>query len=866
MRLRSLLSLLLVFLFAVEANAIVNCFDYAFYRATGVDPRPPNSVQHGGMGFSQIECYLSAMGYSRLPSPARSDSDLSPGDVLLFGTAHAGFVTPSGRIDHFIQVWGTSGVKHSAGSLPPAKLYLSTNRVIFPDPPDNKHSGNFLGHTLAQFMGSAFRPAGEVYRWRKTGSGISGREILDLEVALIRADEAIANGNMEAAASALASAKGVSNAPGCLSGQIAALEKRFDDLRTACRVFVTTAQESIDDARFTDAEKALDDAKAKKCNADPNTGVLLDGLRNLIAVKVQEIRDDIAQKVNACEYEAAEMAAKKLRSYLPARAWLQRDYPFLEKQAEGQKSARQHLQNGLDAIQRKDLKGAASALDQAALVTDVPNCMSTKIAELRRSIERFRTFSNLTEEVEKATEVCDYKEAARLIGEITRISPREQYVTDYLNITLPKLAELQNRERRALELMRQADAIVKTADAESQKETADWNGLATMLQQAGNLLKQADLEAPKCLPQRSQLEQLRLLVEAIAKRKKPEIGSSIILLIDTSGSMGDNGKIEQAKAAARIAARQVSKTTEIAVLHFDGGCDAGAMRVAANFTTDQTKLLTAIEGLGPGGGTPMYIAAAAAAEYARKTGRGKQKSIVLLSDGADTCRDQKAKASATIRSSNIPVSTIGYDVGNNATAQGELGEIASISGGRTFSASAADPREIIKAVRDAMLPNLLKKSDVSGPAGAQFQRAQTMVEQKDIAGALMTLQQANQLAPDSPNLNFNLSLLYESQDQLIPALNHANSYLNLAPGAIDSADVRNRINDIQQELRRNPRTIMDPSACRDVLAWAQTERDISRRAGNASRVQAALEIVIASQRGECDKARSMQTSFKDRYR
>lgn len=212
MRARSSVAILLILIAATRATAIINCFDYAFYRATGVDPRPPASVQPEGIGFTGLQCYLAAMGYTQVPGPARSDSDLVPGDVLLFGTAHAGFVTPAGTIDHFIQVWSTSGDKHSS-HIAAGEILSSRRPIDFPDPPGGKHTGNFIGHTLAQFMGSAFIPSGEVYRWRKTGSAtISANDILRIEVSLIRAEAAIGSGKFSDAETALSDAKSVTGA------------------------------------------------------------------------------------------------------------------------------------------------------------------------------------------------------------------------------------------------------------------------------------------------------------------------------------------------------------------------------------------------------------------------------------------------------------------------------------------------------------------------------------------------------------------------------------------------------------------------------------------------------------------------------
>lgn len=1464
MRTRSLLSLLLILVAASRAVAIVNCFDYAFYRATGVDPRSPSSPLTAGVGFTEIQCYLGAMGYTQLSSPALSDSDLAPGDVLLFGTAHAGFVTPGGKIDHFIQVWSTSGDKHSASALPPAKLYLPANPVIYPNPPGNKHSGNFIGHNLAQFKESAFRPAGEVNRWRKTTAGtISANDILQIEVSLLRAQAAIGGSKISDAEAAVAHAKSISGAPNCLADKIAALEKQISELKTTVTIDVNESlrntlrqlpgagvelQLSNDDvikgpetnsvgqstttitntpagrvaaaragitvkvtlkgfypksdpipssmlqgpdrtwnmtmtrtpdnpaeadpnlpanlrgmtedewekklkeiegrlaaaeakraefnkkkasstsnaAKPADLEKKArgfldelkklrpavdrvekhckdaaktnkeleaieksigdkekeatkladellllagncataadvkklrdgtaslqkmvkdladpvkearrlnDELKRLKSEADKETPELAKGAGFRKSLKEQEdlavkafkdamdeygllsgleseiktvefsissdlfkhrrahptyplpapvsqrldgldarttalvtglstgnapvdtantlgalatitseadaliktylnaictitTREDLLdqivgsvtftglalqsmlnaepqiklcqdkldcaaqiKKINealdigdlegatsiiaavksgacdtsaverrwteisnrisfdlatarnrwrdiatTCDYRGAYEAALVIQKQYPKHPWIVKNFPDIERgykaeeqirelvqklvvadkvrnydeaerlltqidqigapfpcmvaenkklrteygrgkpaspeterlcrelikeiraaiaarrlveasnklkqaqadcanvspalftdlgavqreldaaiqqaindvsvntgkceyviahqladqvnqvrpgaftpafiaglrqQAQAQSDARTFLEPGLEAIKQKDVKGAIAALKQAQGVPNLPQCIRDNVTKLLTELEKRQSFTELTEKVQAATQLCDYKEAGRLIGEIKKITPREQYITDWLGTNEQILANLLERERKALELIRQAASATTQAESAAAQPNVDANNLASLVRQAVGLLTQADSEAPRCMPQRSQMVEIQNRLTKIAAGKRSQIAASIALLIDTSGSMSDNDKITKAKDAARRAARQVSATTEIAILSFSGECGPTAMKVVANFSTDLNRLLAAIDSLSAGGSTPMYISTAAAIKHVQDHGRGKNGTVILMSDGADTCRDQKAEASAAIRASTIPVSTIGFDVGNNKDAQNDLSGIAAMTNGRTFAASAADPREIIRAFNLAMLPSLLKDFDFGGAGSAvsgYFSQAKSMVQQQNISGALMMMQQANQLAPNSPNLNFNLSLLYEAEDQLTPAVKHANNYLRLAPGALDSSDVQNRIRDIEAELQKNPRVIMDSSGCRDVLAWAQSEREVAKRAKDAARLQGILEISIVSQRGECDKARSLAAGYKERYR
>lgn len=609
---------------------------------------------------------------------------------------------------------------------------------------------------------------------------------------------------------------------------------------------------------------------------DSVVGIQIDvnQLRDFFKPKIQylEKTEAVEKALVACDYAKATQLLDELSNYSPKDdfmvGWETNKMPALKRRAQAFVNARASLQAAKTAEGRNDLEGATNELQKALYVPDFPDCLRKEVTDMKGKLERRKRFGELSQEVERATKECDYPRARQGLNDLQRITPLEQMMQDWLTTSQTKLQTLEDDVRKAIALINQAEAQIGQAEAVANANPVDEARLLQLAQQADQALLQADKVAPDCLRERQKMEAIRQRLKALAQRKKPTIKTSIILLIDTSGSMADNGKINQAKDAARRAARNASKTTEIAVLNFDGGCGAGAMREAAPFTSDVNVLLAAIDKLQPGGGTPMYIATAAAVKYTQEHGRGKQLTVVLMSDGGDSCRDQQAQAAAAIRSSNIPVSTIGFDVGNNKEAQGDLGNLATMTGGRTFSASAADPREIIRAFNLALLPSLLKDFDFDNAGSAvanYFTQAKAMVQQQNVSGALMMLQQANQLAPNSPNLNFNLSLLYESQDQLIPAMNHANNYLKLAPTAVDRADVENRIAEIQKELQANPRVVMDSSGCRDVLSWAQAEQDTAKRGRDVARRQAVLEVLIAAQRGECEKAKSLQASYKQRF-
>ena len=565
---------------------------------------------------------------------------------------------------------------------------------------------------------------------------------------------------------------------------------------------------------------------------------------------------EITANMGNCEYEDALRAAEAMQQQYgsePAwQTWAAGNLDDLRRTALAQKAAREHLRRGKAAIEAKKLDESIAHLQQALGVAGVPECLRRQMASLLEQLQRHKRFATLTDQVARAgNDECDFKKAAQLIAQIQGIAPRETFMQTWLDENAPKIADLQKRESQAMTILGQARAAAAAAQQPAELEAAL------------KLAEQARDAAPGCVRQREQIDGL---IADINRKKNPQIETSIVLLIDTSGSMSSNDKIGQAKRAAEAAVRKASRSTEMAVLQFDGGCSAGSTRVVHDFSTDANSLMRSIGGLQPGGGTPMYIATGVAVEYAKKTGRGKSRLVVLMSDGGDSCRDKMNEAAAGIRTSNIPINTIGFDVGNDAQAKGDLANLSGMTGGRSIGASAADPREIIRAFDMAMLPSLLKDVDVSGGGGGAlstyFSQAKSLVAQQDLGGALFQVQQARKLAPESPAVHFNLSLLHEANDQLIPAMTHAREYLKLAPSAFDRADVESRITNLQDELKRNPREMSDPTACRDVYDWAQIEQDRARKSRGAERRQKMLEILIASQKGDCVKARGLAEEYK----
>lgn len=113
-------------------------------------------------------------------------------------------------------------------------------------------------------------------------------------------------------------------------------------------------------------------------------------------------------------------------------------------------------------------------------------------------------------------------------------------------------------------------------------------------------------------------------------------GVSLVFLFDCSGSMGDAGKIGEAKAAAKKILADPSilsdPNSEIAVWCFVNG----SPRIVQSFTPERQAVAKAIDSLGINGGTPLARSILVAGNYLINQGYFKRKAFVVLSDGEDT--------------------------------------------------------------------------------------------------------------------------------------------------------------------------------------------------------------------------------------
>jgi Ca-activated chloride channel family protein len=127
------------------------------------------------------------------------------------------------------------------------------------------------------------------------------------------------------------------------------------------------------------------------------------------------------------------------------------------------------------------------------------------------------------------------------------------------------------------------------------------------------------------------------------------------IVFDHSASMLDNNKIDRAKEAALTLVRGARDGSEFFYVEFNE-----QVRLVADFTTDRTKVESAIQKTVAAGGTSLYDAVL---ESVSMTGRAKlaRQALVIISDGADQhSRHRLEETMSLLRQSEMQVFTIGY--------------------------------------------------------------------------------------------------------------------------------------------------------------------------------------------------------------
>ncbi|MDO8670445.1 MAG: VWA domain-containing protein [Dehalococcoidia bacterium] len=190
--------------------------------------------------------------------------------------------------------------------------------------------------------------------------------------------------------------------------------------------------------------------------------------------------------------------------------------------------------------------------------------------------------------------------------------------------------------------------------------------------------------------------------------------ANIILVVDTSGSMGDNSKLVRAKEALGSFLKQIPSDQErVGLSTFSDNYQE--LIPLDTLAKNRQKLDYAVSGLTPSGGTALYYAIwAAQRTLAAKLDPERINVVVAMTDGLENKSQDLAGKSGvpilTTRTSNDPsalikamqtngqgvlVFTIGY--GSDADMTG-LGKIATAFGGQSYRADTATIKKLYELI------------------------------------------------------------------------------------------------------------------------------------------------------------------------
>ncbi len=606
-----------------------------------------------------------------------------------------------------------------------------------------------------------------------------------------------------------------------------------------------------------------------------------------IAGPFEQSRDEAIAK---CNYEKAAQDQEKILSAAQdfvSRAFtttaappniqnildrFRQDYAALKKTADAERLVKDHLRNAQGELRVKpypDMELAMDHLEDAINTPDVASCLRDRVLDLYNRLEA--DLLKLKDEIDKVmaqVNQCEFEKAALLAEPIAKSSPKLSWVqTEY-----PKIKERAKNQREVLGLLREANDIAKEAEA---KATTDPKAGVLRYNQAIRKAEQALKITPTCDEDKVQrfLDVLISKAKAVASGAPPAAANSnidrvLLLVIDASGSMGNNSKMQHAKSAAVQTAQSLGPNVAAGLVSYSGGC--GGFRMVHDFSTDKAGLVQAIQGLSPGGGTPMAPAVGFAQSqleaFAQSVGVSNGQ-LILLSDGQNDCGNMQSAGEGVRKSPiNIRVDAVGLGLGKGSQAEQDLTTLVRASGGQQYSAGNSE--ELIRAFRRASIRDQIKDVDSNDDPKIQtslrqlFNEAIAYLDQGNYSGARLTFQKAYQQHPKSPSANYNLSLAYEAEGQLISAIDHAEKYLDLAPNALDGGSVRTRLDNLRREQAQNPRAIFNPAQCNDLYQWARSR---ASAIGNATQKAKVYSIMNAAQRGDCPSANSAYEKYTTEY-
>jgi tight adherence protein B len=170
----------------------------------------------------------------------------------------------------------------------------------------------------------------------------------------------------------------------------------------------------------------------------------------------------------------------------------------------------------------------------------------------------------------------------------------------------------------------------------------------------------------------------------VTVQKSTHLQRTALLVIDTSGSMGASG-MATVRAATRTYLKEAPADVRIGVVTF-----ADTAGVDLKPTEDRAAVQRVVDGLVSRGNTSLYAAVAAGIKALGKDG---DRSMVLLSDGADTMSKNRqadlGKTTSALRAQGIRVDVVRFKT-DDPDASSALKGFAAASGGSVIAADNAE--------------------------------------------------------------------------------------------------------------------------------------------------------------------------------
>ena len=222
-------------------------------------------------------------------------------------------------------------------------------------------------------------------------------------------------------------------------------------------------------------------------------------------------------------------------------------------------------------------------------------------------------------------------------------------------------------------------------------------------------------------------------ITAVEPVVNPNLPVSIVLVVDTSGSM-EGQPLADAQQAARTLVEQLGEEDEVAFIAFSGAVDLDGADPARehNPTADRNTVAGLIDGLAAGGGTPLYDALYKGVLWAQQATLGNR-AVILLTDGVDEDPGSVvASAETAIQEAtraNVPVFTVGLEGVGERLDAGYLERVARTTGG-TYQETpdSAQLTQIFQNVVDRLKQQYLLTYQSGLPGDGQEHRVSVRVE------------------------------------------------------------------------------------------------------------------------------------------